>query len=106
MAGMGRRAADRAEVEAAAHNVVRGITRPFCSCGWRADVGVDRDVAADAHLADTPPPSRPGGSPPGPGDRKVGAAGAAGGPDVQVGVADPAGAARVVESTLVRDQPA
>jgi len=56
---MGRRAADRAEVEVAAHNVVRGISRPFCSCGWRADVGVDPEVAADAHLADTPPASSP-----------------------------------------------
>ncbi len=54
---MGRRAADRAEVEVAAHNVVRGISRPFCSCGWRADVGVDPEVAADAHLAHTRPAS-------------------------------------------------
>lgn len=55
MAGMRRRAADSAEVEVAAHDVVRGITRPFCSCGWRADVGVDPEVAADAHLAGAPP---------------------------------------------------
>jgi len=72
MAGMGRRAADSAEVEVAAHNVVRGISRPFCSCGWRADVGVDPDVAADAHLADAPPAPSPGGALPSSGDRNVG----------------------------------
>ncbi len=47
-------------VEVTGHHVVRGISRPFCSCGWRADVGVDPDVAADAHLAHTPPASSPG----------------------------------------------
>jgi len=56
---MGRRAAERVGVEVAAHQVVRGISRPFCSCGWRAEVGVDPDVAADAHLAHTPPASSP-----------------------------------------------
>ncbi len=59
---MGRRAADRVEVEVAAHDVVRGISRPFCSCGWRADVGVDPDVAVDAHLANAPPASSPVGT--------------------------------------------
>lgn len=64
MAAMGRRAADRAVAEPAAHSVVGGISRPFCSCGWRADAGVaDPGAAADDHLAaeDHPPevdPSR------------------------------------------------
>jgi len=57
---MERGAADRAEVEEAAHDVVRGISRPFCSCGWRAHVGVDPDVAADTHLADSPSACSPG----------------------------------------------
>jgi len=72
MAGMGLRVGDSAEVEVAAHNVVRGITHPFCSCGWRAEVGVDPEVAADAHLTGVPPASPPGGAPPSPGDPNVG----------------------------------
>jgi len=71
MAGMGRRAGDRPQV-VTAHNVVRGITRPFCSCGWRAQLGVDPDFAADAHLTGAPPPSPPADPPPGPGDRNLG----------------------------------
>ncbi len=69
---MGRQAGDRTEVEVAAHNVVRGITRPFCSRGWRADVEVDAEVAAAAHLAGASPASPSGAAPPGPGDCDVG----------------------------------
>lgn len=55
---MDRRASDRRRIDVPAHCVVPGITRPFCSCGWRAQAGSDGEVSTERHLEETSTPSR------------------------------------------------